>query len=86
MITDKGPATPLSAHERGNFMDRFLHLRSFPVTQLLSMEQNLGWYDIAWWVRSQSERAEGSNALNNLQMVFLSVHQLVSRTIGIHRS
>jgi hypothetical protein len=86
MIADKGPATPLSAHERGKFMDRFLHLGPLLRTQFISMEQNLDWYDIAWWVRSQSERAKDSEYVENIQYIFLFVHQIVSGTIAIHRS
>jgi hypothetical protein len=48
------------------------------------MEQNLDWYDIAWWVRSQSERATNTH-VNNLQLFFIKVHPFVSGTIGIHR-
>jgi hypothetical protein len=52
------------------------------------MEQNLDWYDIAWWVRSQSEHVKEPRSkehVRNIQGVFLNVHQFVSGTIAIHR-
>jgi hypothetical protein len=90
MITDQGPATPLSALEKGDFLHQFLEMHLHFITNKLSREQNLEMYDIAWWVRSQDESTKHSNCENPnrhahcVQDLFSDIHLGVSRNIVFH--
>jgi hypothetical protein len=89
MIADKGPATPLSALEKGDFLHQFLEMPVYPWLGL-SMEQNLEMYDVAWWVRSQDESIKHSNCEDptshayRVQGLFSYIHSWVSRNIVFH--
>jgi hypothetical protein len=89
MIADKGPATPLSALEKGDFLHQFLEMRVLPISGLLK-EQNLEMYDVAWWVRSQDESTKHSNCKDpdrhaaNVRVLFSDIHSGVSRNIVFH--
>jgi hypothetical protein len=86
MIADKGPATPLSALEKGDFLRQFLEM---PVSLTLDLltEQNFEMYDIAWWARSQDESTKHSNCEDpdrhtyRVRFLFSSIHWKVSRNI-----
>jgi hypothetical protein len=89
MIADKGPATPLSALEKDDFLHQFLEM---PVSLRLRvlMEQNFEMYDVAWWVRSQDEVIKHPNCENpnhhayRVQGLFSYIHSGVSRKIVFH--
>jgi hypothetical protein len=86
MISDKGPATPLSALEKAEFLHQFSEqffylMKWYP----MRMEQNFDLYDVVWWVRLQAESMKQLNCqdfyqhVNNIQYLFSRVHSKVSR-------
>jgi hypothetical protein len=89
MIADKGPATPLSALEKGDFLHQFLEMFVYD-RLLLLMEQNFEMYDIAWWVHSQDESIEHPSCeepnhhVNRIHNLFSNIHSRVSRNIVFH--
>jgi aspartate carbamoyltransferase catalytic subunit len=93
MIADKGPATPLSQLEREKFLDQFMEQVLCLMVWgplFISMEQKIGSYDVAWWVRSQDESFKHPNCqvrgqhVFNVESLFSTVHTKASRKIVFH--
>jgi hypothetical protein len=90
MIADQGPATPLSALEKDDFLHQFLEMYLLSISDKLSREQNLEMYDVVWWVRSQDESTKHSNCEDpnhhafRVQNLFSIAHSSVSRNIIFH--